>query len=69
MTAGPGCSAGRSPAGAAVGVATLSGIVITAAGAEAEVDFTTAFLAGAALVALVLSLVPADRGQRRSARP
>ena len=56
--------------GAAVGVATLSGIAIGAAGAETEIDFTTAFMAEAALVlvALVLSLFPADRTQRRSVR-
>jgi hypothetical protein len=36
--------------GAAVGVATLSGIAIGAAGAQAEIEFTTAFMTEAALV-------------------
>lgn len=51
--------------GGAVGLATLSGIAIGAAGARDEIDFTTAFAGQAALVgiALVLSLAP-DRRAR-----
>ena len=47
--------------GAAVGVATLSGIAIGAAGPDGEIEFTIAFVSQAALivVALTLSLLSA----------
>lgn len=55
--------------GAAIGVATLSGVAIGAAGTQGEIAFTTAFAsqAGLVLAALVLSVVSATSGTRTEA--
>ncbi|GAA3044256.1 DHA2 family efflux MFS transporter permease subunit [Pseudonocardia yunnanensis] len=55
--------------GGAVGLATLADIAIGAAGTQGEIEFSTAFVSEAALilVALALSLIPADRTKRGSA--
>ncbi|NDK32776.1 MFS transporter [Nesterenkonia sp. Hz 6-5] len=52
--------------GGALGLAALAGIAIAAAGSHTEMSFTAAFLGGAALVliALTVSLIPLSRNQR-----